>query len=320
MAGPDHSVIHPGLFPHNPDAVREVGDEDPRGLATMAEWIQFDWREGWGRDKFERNIPKGYQFPAAWQNRFRRQQARRILNRQFRLLTVYKKKRLEVLREGFGLSNIQGMTVDKRGLHFKVDVLNLTTGHGVPTGFDGERPMYLQVLVWDRNRRVVFRSGDLDPNGDYRDDHSFYVHNGVVPRDRQLFTLQSKFITRNIRGNEREQILPIPYSLNPLNFDRPSVRPFTLLGRPLGVRKQKQILEPLGHRWAAYHVPARNLTGCGPYYVNVRFIAGMIPVNLVKTIEFTGFDYGMSSRDVSDAVVRGHVIVRETGAVFHCDE
>jgi hypothetical protein len=320
MAGPDHSVIHPGLFPHHPDAIREVGGSAADGLATMAEWIQFDWKKGWGREEFERNIPSGYQFPAAWQSRYRRFQARQILNQQFRLLTVYKKKRLEVLREGFGMSDIQGMHVDKDGLHFKVKLVNLTLGHGVPTGFDGERPMYLQVVVWDRDQKVVFRSGDLDPNGDYRDDHSFFVHNGDIPRDRQLFSLQSKFITRNIRGGEREQILPIPYSLNPLNFDRPALRPFTPLGRPLGARKHKQNIEPLGHRWAKYHVPACNLTGNGPYYVNVRFIAGMIPVNLVKTIEFTGFDYGMSSREVGEGIVKGHIIVRETSSVFRCDE
>ena len=43
FAGPDHSVIHPGLFPHNPKAILEV-DDDPLegGLATMAEWLLFD--------------------------------------------------------------------------------------------------------------------------------------------------------------------------------------------------------------------------------------------------------------------------------------
>ena len=321
MAGPDHSIIHPGLFPHNPDAIKEEGSDDPAdGLATMAEWIKFDWRKGWGTPEFEDSLAEDYKFPEAWQSKLRRYRARRILNRQFRLLTVYKKKRLEVLREGFGLSDIQGMHADEEGLHFKVRVNSLTTGHGVPTGFDGERPIYLQVVVWDRNNQVVFRSGDLDPNGDYRDDHSFFVHNGELPRDRQLFTLQSKFITRNIRGGEREQILPIPYSLNPLNFDRPALRPFTPLGRPLGARKHKQNIEPLGHRWAKYHVPAENLTGCGPYSVNVRLIAGMIPVNLVKTIEFTGFDYCMTSREVGEAIVKGHVIIRECSNVFHCHE
>lgn len=320
FAGPDHSIIHPGLFPHNPDAIREVGEDETHGLATMDEWILFDWRKGWGTSKFESSKPEDYQFPTVWQDLARRKKARTILNRQFRLLTVYKKKRIEVLRNGFGMSDIQGMHADEKGLHFKVDVVSLTTGHGVPTGFDGERPIYLQVVVWDRENKVVFRSGDLDPNGDYRDDHSFFVHNGKLPRDRQLFTLQSKFITRNIRGGEREQILPIPYSLNPLNFDRPALRPFTPLGRPLGARKHKQNIEPLGHRVAKYHVPALNLTGNGPYYVNVRLIAGMVPVNLVKTIEFTGFQYGMSSREVAEGIVRGHVIVRETGAVFNCHE
>ena len=48
----------------------------------------------------------------------------------------------------------------------------------------------------------------------------------------------------------------------------------------------------------------------------MRLIAGVIPVNLVKTIEFTGFDYGMSSKEVADAVVRGQVLVREAYSVF----
>jgi len=317
MAGPDFSVIHPGLFPHNPEAVRE--EDDPPavgGLATMREWLRYDFRAGWGTEAFERNIPEGHSFPAAWSDQARRFRARDIINDQFQLLATYKEKRIEVLREGFGMSGIEGMRVDRDGLHFQVKVFNRTTGHGVPTGFDGERPIYLQVVVWDRDNHVIFRSGDLDPNGDYRDDHSFFVHNGEIPRDRQLFTLQSKFITRNIRGGEREQILPIPYSLNPLNFDRPALRPFTPLGRPLGARKHKQNIEPYGHRWARYHVDNCHLTGRGPYHVNVRLIAGMIPVNLVKTIEFTGFDYGMSSKEVADAVVKGQVLVREAYAVF----
>ena len=37
----------------------------------------------------------------------------------------------------------------------------------------------------------------------------------------------------------------------------------------------------------------------------------MVPVNLVHEIEDVGFDYGMTARDVADAVVAGHVVVRE---------
>lgn len=319
-AGPDFSVVHPGIFPHNPAAQREEGDHSiDGGLATLREWIVFDWKGGWGTKEYEAEAAKHKDWDfGPWQDPARRIKARDILHDQFATLAWYKRKRIEVLREGFGLSQIHDIHADEKGIHFKVDMTNLTLGHGVPTGFDGERPIYLQVVVWDRNEHVVFRSGDLDPNGDYRDDHSFFVHNGEIPRDRQLASLQSKFITRNIRGNEREQILPIPYSLNPLNFDRPATRPFTPLGRPLGARKHKQLIMPCGEREAKYHVPAEQLTGCGPYYINIRLMAGMVPNNLVKTIEFTGFDYGMSSREVSDAITQGQVIVREVCGVVDC--
>ena len=47
----------------------------------------------------------------------------------------------------------------------------------------------------------------------------------------------------------------------------------------------------------------------------------MVPINLVKTIEFAGFDYGMSSRDVAEGVVtlyhcrtREVVVLNATGA------
>ena len=71
------------------------------------------------------------------------------------------------------------------------------------TGFDAERLVFVRVTVVDRNGRLVFVSGDLDPNGDVRDSHSVFVHNGEIPIDRQLFSLQSRFVTRNIRGGER---------------------------------------------------------------------------------------------------------------------
>ena len=46
FAGPDYSVIHPGLFPFNVKA---------QELATMREWLQFDYRAGWGTDAFEKS-------------------------------------------------------------------------------------------------------------------------------------------------------------------------------------------------------------------------------------------------------------------------
>ena len=54
FAGPDYSLVHPGIFPHNAEA---------QHLATLAEWLTFDVEAGWVTDKFEDNIPSGTVFP-----------------------------------------------------------------------------------------------------------------------------------------------------------------------------------------------------------------------------------------------------------------
>ena len=159
---------------------------------------------------------------------------------------------------------------------------------------------------------MVFESGDLDPNGDVRDSHSVYVHNGVLPADEHLFSLQSRFLVRMVRGGEREQVLTIPYSPDPLPFLRPSTSATVLTGRPVAARKHRQTIPPLGSKWASYSVGREALAGTAPpYYAHVRIKAAMVPVNLVHEIEDVGFDYGMTPRDVADAVVVGHLVVRE---------
>lgn len=315
MAGPDYSIIHPGLFPHNIEAVKEEGEgELAIGLATMREWLQFDGVKGWGSEKFESAIPEGYEFPEAWKDQNKREEAHRIIGDQYQLLNEYRGQATKVLQAGFKMNDIQDIHCDEDGLHFRVRVYNGTNGHGTPTGFDAERLVYLHTMVWDSNGKVIFQSGDLDPNGDVRDAHSFYVHNGVLPTDHQLFNLQSKFITRNIRGGEREQILPINISPDPLPFLRPNSRPLNVLGRPLGARKHKQILEVGGDRWAEYHVKSKYLSGCGPYYAKVTMRAGMVPVNLVHRISIAGFDYGLDAKEVAKRVVEGQFILHERTA------
>jgi len=318
MVGPDYPIIHPGLFPHNPEAVKDEGD-DPltAGLATMEEWLLFNHRAGWGTEEFEKQVPKGFVFPEPWDDPEMRKKARKIINDQMKLRAEADRQRHQILSTGFRLSGIQPIHADRdQGIKFKVCVSNGTNGHGVPTGFDAERVVFLRVMVTDCNGRMVFQSGDLDPNGDLRDSHSVYVHNGQVPPDRQLFTLQSRFVTRNLRGGEREQVLNVPYSLDPLPYFRPETRPFTVLGRPIGARKHKQNIEVGGKRWATYEIQPHQLRGRGPYFVRVQLIAGMVPVNLVHEISDVGFDYGMSAKEVAAEVVRGHMILHERTARF----
>ena len=302
--GPDHSVIHPGIFPHNTKASE---------LATIREWLSYDVEAGWGTDEFESDRPKDYEFPERWSSADDRYDARDILNDNLALLEEANRARRKVLQAGYQFGRLEVLRADeKRGLEFKIEVRNATPGHGVPTGFDAERLVFVRVTVVDREGTVIYRSGDLDPNGDVRDLHSAYVHNGELPRDKHLLSLQSRFITRMVRGGDREQVLAINHSPDPLVFLRPSTSSTVLTGRPRGARKHKQGIAPGDSVWGKYKVEARALTGKGPYRARIQLIAGMVPVNLLNAIKVVGFDYGMSAREVAEKVVDGHLVLWET--------
>ncbi len=296
--GPDYSVIHPGLFPHNPQAAE---------LATMREWLSFDHEAGWGTDAYEKSASKDVEYPSRWRTIDDRYDGRAVIDSQMELLAEMKEQRLAILREGYRLGELKVRKASKRGLKFEVEVRNGTDGHNVPTGFDAERLTWLRVAVTGPDGKTVFQSGDLDPNGDVRDLHSHHVHDGMVPLDKQLFSLQSRFLTRNLRGGEREQVLPINYSLDPLPFVRPEPFSVILTGRPSDARKHKRGIGPLERRIAAYHVKRSALTGAGDYRINVKLKAAMVPVNLVLEIADLGFDYHMTTGDVIEALVAGHM-------------
>ena len=301
MVGPDYSVVHPGMFPHNPEATE---------LASIEEWNEFDHEAGWGTDEFEDEVDEDkMEFPERWSEADDRYEAREILDVQFEALEEMAEARKAILKIGYQLQDIVVEEASDDGIEFKVQVANGTDGHNVPTGFTGERLVWLYVVVEDKDGKVLFESGDLDPNGDVRDLHSRYVHNGELPLDDQLFNLQSKFITRNVRGGEREQILAVNFSPDPLPFLRPDTRPTILDGRILGARIHKLGIESNGSRWATYEVDGSVLNGNGPYKAKVELKAAMIPVNLVGAIMGAGFDYGMTPRQIADAVVAGHQVL-----------
>lgn len=303
FAGPDYSVIHPGIFPHNSDASK---------MATMQEWLDFDVDAGWGTDEFEDNLPEGYEFPQRWRAIDDRYDAREILDYQFKQLKWAETKRKEVLRNGYGLSKINLAYASKRkGIKFQIDISNRIDGHNVPTGFDAERLIWVEVDIINGDGDIVFRSGDLDPNGDLRDSHSLYVHNREIPLDNQLFSLQSRFLTRMLRGGEREQVLAVNYSNDPLPFIRPDVRSTMLHGQPASARKHRQTIPPKGKLVSSYRIKPKQLKGEGPFEIQARLKSAMVPVNLIDAIKDVGFDYGMSAKQLADRVVAGHQVLWE---------
>ncbi len=349
FAGPDYSIIHPGLFPHSKavrdqlwdmqnQVLKDNGDIEVKERANLTHVIQFKWEDGWGdtTSEFEKRIAKnpkiGEALPWPWNDLKYRTDFRATLNNQFRLLNAINVERHQVLRRGYQLGEFKVTRNDDKSLEFEVEVRNGTDGHGVPTGFDAERLAFLQVTVTDRYGREVMKSGDRDPNGDVRDLHSLFVHHNAKKtgsflaasdwkkkaglslmkddknwkEDDQLFSLQSKFIVRNRFGGEREQVLAVNYSVNPLPYIRPDTTPGILRARPGGARKHALVLPPNGKRIAKYKVPSKELTGTGPYKVNVKFITQMIPVNLIPEISGVGFDYNLSPREVAKRVVYGH--------------
>lgn len=310
FAGPDYSIVNRGFFPHNDKAA---------ALATMREWLTFDDQAGWGTDAFENHVPKDYKFPPRWTSVDDRYDARAILNEQYQLLADIQKQRLTILRQGYQLGDLVVEQATPKELKFKIQVKSGTDGHNVPSGFDAERISYMQVFVTDPNGKTVFKSGDLDPNGDVRDLHSSYVTEGKMPLDPYLFTLQSRFITSNVRGGEREQVLAINYSVDPLPFIRPMPYAMNFTGRAAGARIQRRGIEALSSRWANYKVKASELTGPGPYKVRIRFLAGMVPVNLITEIKVAGFDYNMSPRQVADAIKNGQSLLYDKEITLQLD-
>ncbi len=260
---------------------------------------------GWGTKEFEKKSHPASAFPAAWQERRHRLRAAQFLKNQLALLGEIRAQSFRTLRYGYQFGKLEVTRNDARGLAFELEVRNATNGHGIPTGFDGEREVFLNVMVRDADGKLVFLSGDRDPNGDVRNLHSEYVRNNKLPLDTQLFSLQSAFLELSAHGGERERILPVPVSQTALPFLRPNESSSLLIAHPTDTRKQAASIPPLGAHTARYKIPGRHLSGRPPYTVEFTFVAQMVPVNLINEISSVGFDYDLAPRDVANRVVMG---------------
>ena len=209
--GPGYPIAHPGIYPHNKKAQKR---------ASIKEWLQFDWRAGWGTKAFEKKVKKGeieVTFPKKWRKKAQRTRARKIIKSQLKKLEQKRELRRQVMENG---SHIDGPFFDAppragAALSFSYKISNTNSGHNLPSGSLGAQPeLWLNVALVDPDGKNVWESGYVDSNGDMADLHSLDVAAGKIEHDGQLFNLQTKFLTTNVKGTEREMYLPVNFDVD----------------------------------------------------------------------------------------------------------
>ena len=133
----------------------------------------------------------------------------------------------------------------------------------------------------------IWESGYTDSAGDMADLHSADVLSGKVPHDDQLFNLQTKFLTTNVKGTDREMYLPVNFDIDQLPFLRPAGQPTTVINHPPFVRMEGRSLPPLSSRNANYSVPGELLSKKGKYKLAIRMRSRAEPIYFMRFVGAT---------------------------------
>jgi hypothetical protein len=283
MFGPGYPIAHPGIFPFNPRAQRW----------SIKDWLKFDYRAPWGEPAWEDQVEKGLvkaEFPAEWSKRADREEARYVISLNEKLLNDKKRSRIEIMENSMKIdgpffdSDIKNG--DKLKLHYTIT--NVDRGHNLPSGSLGAQPeLWFNVAVIDPDGQRVWESGYVDGNGDMADIHSLEVASGKVPFDKQLFNLQTKFLTTNVKGTDREMYLPINFDFDQLPHIRPPGVPTTVLNHPPFIRMEGRSLPPLAARDVHYTIPASALSKPGKYKIQSRMRSRAEPIYFMKFVGAT---------------------------------
>ena len=278
--GPNNSIAHPGVFPHNAKA----------GRYTPRQWLSFDYEAGWGTKEFEDNVPSGITFPHPWDTTDDRRDARKVIDENLAKLRNKRASSILTMEAGLDVEGPFFYGTPQVGQDLKVGyrVTNISEGHNAPTGSLGAQPqVWINAVLIDPLGRRVWESGYLDRNADLADMHSREVAKGYIPRDRDLFNLQTKFLINNVRGTDREAAAPLNFSVDQLVFLRPGAVPVSVLNHPPLIRMEAHSIAPLDHRVPKYHIPASAFRIPGPYRLSVRMRARGEPIYFMRQIHST---------------------------------
>jgi len=278
--GPGYSIAHPGIFPHNVKAQ----------AFTMKDWLEFDWRAGWGTPEFEDKVATGkvkVAFPKRWADALDREDARQILDENLAKLDVRDKIRQQVMENGAQVDGpfLEGDPRVGRSLAFSYNIKNVNSGHNLPSGSLGAQPqLWVNVALVDPNGKNIWESGYVDNNGDLADLHSLEVAAGRIKTDQQLVNFQTKFLTTNVKGTDREMYLPVNFDIDPLPHLRPPGVPTTVLNHPPLVRMENHSLPPLGEKQARYQVPGNLIKTPGKYRLAFRLRSRAEPIYFMRFV------------------------------------
>src|SRR5262245_17612747 len=278
--GPGYSIAHPGVFPHNTKAQ----------AFTMKEWLEFDWRAGWGTNEFEDKVASGkvkVNFPKRWADGLDREDARAIIEENLKKLDERDDIRRQVMENSTKIDGpfIDGAPRVGRTLAFSYKIKNLNTGHNLPSGSLGAQPqLWVNVALIDPDGKNIWESGYIDSNGDMADLHSLEVADGKIKTDGQLVHFQTKFLTTNVKGTDREMYLPVNFDVDPLPHLRPPQVPTTVLNHPPLVRMENHSLSPLEEKQAKYQVPGNLITKPGKYRLAFRMRSRAEPIYFMRFV------------------------------------
>lgn len=276
--GPGYSIAHPGVFPDNLEADRW----------TVPQWLEFDWRAGWGTDRFEDALADGkiqWSFPSIWQEADDRYDAREIVDINLKKLEYKRDLRRQLLENGSQLDGPFFTNSPQIGekLNFRYCITNRNTGHNMPSGSLGAQPqIWLNAVLIDPHGNRIWETGYMDSNGDLADNHSLDVLARKIALDTQLVNLQTKFLTTNVKGTDREMYLPVNFDFDQLPFLRPPQQPVSVQNHPPFIRMEGHSIPPLGKRNAKFSVPARLLQIPGTYRLSVRMRSRAEPIYFMR--------------------------------------
>jgi len=281
--GPGYPIAHPGVFPHNENAEKW----------SMEDWLKFDYRAKWGSEEFESAVSSGkvkVNFPPVWSDTTDRTSAWEVVQENLEALNKKKELRAKVMENGSKIEGPFFQSTLKAGqpLEFTYRVANTNSGHNLPSGSLGAQPeLWLNVALIGPDGKRVWESGYVDSNGDFADLHSLDVRAGKLPHDDQIWSLQTKFLTTNVKGTDREMYLPVNFDVDQLPFLRPPTQPVTVMNHPPFVRMEQRSIAPLGSRDAKFNVPADLIKQPGKYQLAVRMRSRAEPIYFMRFVGAT---------------------------------